>query len=109
MNTSREKKRTLMTIWVIGLIGVALVVLAAFAAELKCTNNELVSKGQALQGEVDTLNVKLKATNSVAYIETVAIEELGMVYPDESQCVYLSEDELPDGDLAMIIRENAYS
>ena len=105
----QAKKKMLIMIAAIGVILIALVVLTAYAAELKCTNNELAGRSEALQGEIDTLNVKLKATNSVAYIENMATEKLGMVYPDETQCVYLSEDEVPKGDLSMIIKENAYS
>jgi cell division protein FtsL len=109
MQTMQAKKKMLITIVAIGLICITIVVLTAYAAELKCTNNELLTQGETLQGEIDTLSVKLKSTNSVGYIETMATEKLGMVYPDETQCVYLSEDEVPKGDLAMIIKENAYN
>lgn len=109
MHATQAKRKMLLMIAIIGFICVTIVVLTAYAAELKCTNNELMASSETLQGEIDTLEVKLKATNSVGYIESMATEKLGMVYPDETQCVYLAEDEVPKGDLAMIIKENAYN
>jgi len=46
-----------------------MVVLTAYAAELRCENNELIAGNKTLRGEVDTLSIKIKSSNSVANIE----------------------------------------
>lgn len=103
------KKRVLTLCAAIGLVAVIMVVLTAHAAEVRCDNNELIAANEALQGEIDTLDVKIKAANSVDHIESVAMDQLGMVYPDKESCIYLSGEAAPDEDLAMTIRENAYN
>ena len=106
---ANSQKRMLINIVVIGLICVFIVVLTAYATELRVDNNRLIANINVLQGEVDTLNVRIKQANNIEHIEQVAVKQLGMVYPDGDQCVYVSQEEAPSGNLAMLIRENAYS
>ena len=98
-----------MAIIAIGLICVSIVVLTAYATELRVDNNKLISSINMLQSDVDTLNVKIKQANNIEHIENIATQQLGMVYPDGEPCIYLSHKEGPSGNLAMVIRENAYS
>ena len=104
-----SQRRIISAIILIGIICVSIVVLTAYAAELRVDNNKLMTSIESLQGEVDTLNVRIKQANNIEHIERVATQELGMVYPNGNQCVYISQEEAPIGNLAMIIRENAYS
>ena len=106
---ARSEKKILYSIVLIGLICVFIVVLTAFATELRVSNNNLISDINILQSEIDTLNVRIKQANNIEHIEKVAVQQLGMVYPDGDQCVYISQQEAPAGNLAMLIRENAYS
>ncbi len=105
----RSERRIIFSIVLIGLICVFIVVLTAYATELRVDNNRLITNINVLQGEVDTLNVRIKQANNIEHIERVAVQQLGMVYPDGDQCVYLSQQEAPSGNLAMLIKENAYS
>lgn len=105
----QSQKRIIMAIIAIGLICVSIVVLTAYATELRVDNNKLISSINILQSDVDTLNVKIKQANNIDHIENVATQQLGMIYPDGAQCVYLSQKEGPSGNLAMEIRENAYN
>ena len=105
----RSQRKLIYSILLIGLICVFIVVLTAYATELRVTNNELISNIDVLQGEIDSLNVQIKQANNIERIEKVAIQQLGMVYPDGDQCVYISQEETPEGSLAMLIRENAYN
>lgn len=106
---ARDKKRILTTTVVVGIICIMMVVLAAYAAELRVENNNLIKKNTAIQGEIDTLNVKVKTANNIENIETVATSELGMVYPSEGQCVYVSSAEKPSGNFATVIKQQAYN
>ena len=104
-----SQRRIIYSIILVGLICVFIVVLTAYATELRVENNNLIEDINLLQGEVDTLNVRIKQANNIERIEEVATRQLGMVYPDGNQCVYLSQEEAPSGNLAMLIRENAYN
>ena len=106
---NQDKKRILTGTVIIGLICIIIVVLAAYSAELRCENNELIASNEALQGEIDTLNVKIKSANNIEHIEKIATGKLGMVYPSEGECVYVGEDDAPKGNFAMAIKEQAYN
>ena len=99
----QDKKRILTGAAVIGLICIIMVVVTAYAAELKVENNE------TLQGEIDTLNVKIKSANNIEHIEKIATGKLGMVYPAEGECVYVSDADAPSGNFAMEIRKQVYN
>lgn len=106
---NQGKKRIIMGTILIGLVFVVLVVLSAYATELKCENNKLVTANETLQGEIDTLNVKIKSANNIEHIEKVAMNKLGMVYPTGGECVILSEEDVPQENFAMVIKEKAYN
>ena len=107
MNTL-DKKRILLSAVMVGIVCILMVVFTAYSAELRCENNLLISENEALQGEIDTLNVKIKSANNIDHIEEVATGKLGMVYPGEGECVYVSNEDAPEGNFAMIIKEQAY-
>ena len=86
-----------------------MVILTAYAAELRVDNNKLITSNNTLQGEIDTLNVRIKAANNIEHIENVAKNQLGMVYPENGQYVFITDDSEPLGDLALLIRSNAYN
>ena len=105
---SLDKKRILSSAIMIGIICILMVVFAAYSAELRCENNALITANEALQGEIDTLNVKIKSVNNIDHIEKIATQKLGMVYPSEGECIYISEDDKPEGNFAMVLKEQAY-
>lgn len=94
---------------IIGMIAIMTVTLVAHAAEVKVENNRLATQNQELQGEIDTLKVKIKTENNISNIEAIAKGKLGMVYPEKGECVYLSEEKAPGTNLATIIMKNAYN
>lgn len=105
----QERKRILVGAVIIGLICIIMVVVTAYAAELRVENNTLISENEAVQGEIDTLNVKIKSANNIEHIEKIATKKLGMVYPSEGECVYLKDSDAPKGNFAMVIKEQAYN
>ena len=109
MSSIIDKKKTILTVVAIGFVCIMLVLLTAFAAELRHQNNALIKQNKALQGEVDTLDVQIQAKTSIARIEDVAMNELGMVYPTSEECVYLTEDDAPEGNFAAVLKEDAYN
>ena len=105
---SLDKRRILTSAIIIGIICILMVVFSAYSAELRCENNVLIAENEALQGEIDTLNVKIKSVNNIDHIEKTATTKLGMVYPSEGECVYVSDEDKPQGNFAMVLKEQAY-
>ena len=105
----RGQRNIIVTILFIGLMCMVMVVLTAYAAELRVDNNKLISSNNTLQGEIDTLNVRIKAANNIENIEQIAKNQLGMVYPETGQYVYINPNDVPLGDLALRIKETAYN
>lgn len=105
----RGQRNIIALILIIGLICMLMVILTAYAAELRVDNNKLINSNNVLQGEIDTLNVRIKAANNIEHIENVAKNQLGMVYPENGQYVYITDSDSPMGDLALLIKSNAYN
>lgn len=105
----QDKKRILTGAVMIGLICIIMVVVTAYAAELKVENNTLTTANETIQGEIDTLNVRIKSANNIEHIEKIATGKLGMVYPAEGECVYISDEDKPEENFAMEIKEQAYN
>lgn len=107
--SANDKRRILVTTVIVGAICIVMVIMAAFAAQLRIENNGLIKENEAIQNEIDTLNVELQSANSLENVEKVAISKLGMVYPSPDQCVYVTEEDTPKGDFATVIKNNAYN
>lgn len=104
-----NKRKVIFNVLAVGILCIIMVVLTAYSAELKCDNNSLVCENEALQGEIDTLTVKIKSANNIEHIEAYAIEKLGMVYPEHGECVYLDQEAAPDANFAMSLKQQAYN
>ena len=109
MAMTNDKKRILMGILVIGFLCILLVIMTAYAAEIRCENNDLISGNEALQSEVETLQIKIKTESNIEYIEKVAKERLGMVYPTQEDCVYLKESDTPQKNFSAVIKHAVYN
>lgn len=104
-----NKRKILFNMFAVGLLCVIMVVLTAYSAELRCDNNKMISDNEALQGEIETLHVKIKSANSIEHIEDYALNKLGMVYPERGECVYLDQESAPAENFAMSLRKEAYN
>ena len=92
----------------IGLLLVAMVVVNAQAAKYQYAINQLRSENNVLENEVRLLNVEIEKSTGIEKLEKYATKNLKMVYPQGSQCIYISEVEDSGAGLADIIREKAY-
>ncbi len=106
---SVERKRIISMVIIIGIVCIAMVVMKATAAEIRCENNEMIAQNKMLQSEVDTLNIKIKTASSVDQIEKIAKNKLGMVYPTSENCVFLTNEDKPKENFAAVIRNNIYN
>ena len=106
--TTKDKRRIMFAIIFTAFVLVTMVVMSAFAAELRHENNALLSENDELSGEVETIEVKIKSASSIDHIETVAKTKLGMTYPTEEQCVSITEKDAPGSNFAAVIKKQAY-
>lgn len=87
----RNKARLLMVTIVVGLLFIGVVIMSAFAANIKYDTNVIAEKNEALQGEIENLTVEIHSANNIEAIESKALKDLGMVEPNSRQCVYLDD------------------
>lgn len=86
----RRKRKTLFHFVLIGLILVMFVAGAAYSSSLAYNNNAMVEENEAINANIQELKVKIHSTVNIGMVENVALKELGMIYPTESQIVQLS-------------------
>lgn len=107
--TPKDKMRLLALTVVVGILCIGLIVTTAFAATIKYETNKIIEKNNAIEAEIENLNVKIYSSNNIEAIEKKATKTLGMVYPSSKQIVYLTKDEKPDKSFASTLKEEAYN
>ena len=70
---------------------------------------QMIKENNALTGEIENLQAKLYSTNNINYIESRAIGELGMTYPDSGERIYITEDDMPEDGFGEVLKEKAYN
>lgn len=107
--TAKDKMRLMILTVVVGVLCIGLIITTAFAASIKYNTNQIIKENNALEAEIENLNVKIYSSNNIEAIEQKATKQLGMVYPSSKQIVYLTEDEKPDSGFAETMRKQAYN
>ena len=107
---SQDTLRVLIAgVLAIGVILIAMVIVNAHTASLQYDVNQLESQNAILQSEVDMLEVKIGSNTSINQLEEYAATNLAMHYPEGNECIHLSSVDLPEENLADIIRQKAYA
>lgn len=103
------KKVIFSSMIAVGITMIMLIIITAYAANLRYDINSMIKENQALMGEIENLQVKVCSANNVDYIEGKAIGELKMIYPAEGNKVYIASDQIQEAGFADIIKEKAYN
>jgi cell division protein FtsL len=103
-----NKKILFLTIILIGVIGLGLVITTAYAANIKYQINATLKQNNIISGEIETLNVQINEATNIQTLENKAQIELGMVYPQMDEFVFIASEAKPSEDFAMIIKSEAY-
>lgn len=106
--TAKDKARLMVLTVAVGILCVGLIITTAFAASIKYDTNQMIKENNALEADIENLNVKIYSTNNIEAIEKKATKELGMEYPSSKQIVYLTEEEKPAKGFADILKKQAY-
>lgn len=88
---------------------IVLIIITAYAANLRYDINSMIKENSVLMGEIENLQVKVYSANNVDYIESKATSELKMAYPGEKDRVYIASDDIPEEGFSDIIKEKAYN
>lgn len=107
--SAKDKVRLLVLTVIVGVLCISLIVTTALAASIKYETNKVIKENNAIQAEIENLNVKIYSSNNIEAIEKVATKKLGMVYPSSKKIVYLKKDEKPDKGFAATLKEEAYN
>ncbi len=107
MNVSRQSRvMIIIFMLVICFAFIVHVWVTARAAEIQYEINSINRQIQATQREVQNLEVKIKSSSNINNLEQRA-EEMGMVYPNFDQIVYL-QTEADIDDFATALKVSAY-
>lgn len=116
---SRQKKKSSVTpkdriammflSVVIGVLCVSIIITTAYSASIKYEINKIIKDNAVIIGEIENLSVKLNQANNIKTIEQKATTQLGMIYPDPNEFIYVKQEEELVKDFALILREEAYN
>ena len=106
--TAAVLRSLIVAVVAVGILFIGIVVVNAQAAKLQYSINQLRSENSTIQTEIDMLTIKLDGSKTINQLESYATEELGMYYPQGSECIHLSAIEPTDGSLADVIKQKAY-
>jgi len=109
MSLDFDKPRMVMSIVLLGIICIAIVVMSAYSANLQKTNSAFETKNEFVQAEIDSINMQISEATKIDNIEKTAVSEYGMVYPDASNCITISNTDTEDINLAATIKDEAYN
>lgn len=107
--TPKDRLAMMFLTIVIGMLCVSVIITTAYAASIKYEINKIIKDNEVITGEIENLTVKLNQSNNIQAIENKAAGQLGMVYPDPNEFVYVKGTEEPVKDFALLLREEAYN
>lgn len=107
--TTKDRIAMLILTIIMGALCVFGIITTAYAASVKYEINNVIKENAVITGEIENLTVKINEANNIQAIEQKATTELGMVYPDPNEFIYLNNTEAPTQDFALLLMEEAYN
>lgn len=107
--TPRDRVAMIFLTIIIGMLCVSVIITTAYSASIKYEINNIIKENGVITGEIENLTVKLNQANNIQAIEQKAMTELGMIYPDPNEFVYIKPEDEPVRDFALLLREEAYN
>ena len=103
----KDKTKIFILIIIACIFCVGLVWLNAVSSKLQYEINSINNKIQQTSWEIRDLEVSVKSKTNITNLEEKAAE-IGMVFPDINDIVYLRGDTPQVQDFALALRENVY-
>lgn len=103
------KKMAFSAVMAAGIAMIMLIIITAYAANLRYDINSMIKENNAIEGEIENLQAQMYTTNNINYVENKAVSELGMTYPDTGNKVYITMDDVPEKGFSDVLKEKAYN
>lgn len=103
------KKMAFSAVVVAGVIMIMLIIVTAYAANIRYDINSMIKENNTLMGEIENLQAQMYTTNNINYVENKATSELGMAYPETGSKVYITMDDVPEKGFSDVLKEKAYN
>lgn len=107
--TPKDRIAMIFLTIVIGVLCVSVIITTAYSASVKYEINEIIKDNEVISGEIENLTVQLNKANNLEAIEYKATTQLGMVYPNPNDFIYIKPTEQPVKDFALLLKEEAYN
>ncbi len=107
--TSKDRVAMMFFTIVIGALCISVIITTAYAASVKYEINKVIKDNAVITGEIENLTVQLNRANNIQTIERRAVTELGMMYPNPNEFIYVKPAEEPIKDFALLLKEEAYN
>ncbi len=106
---ANSKKLIFSGVVAVGFLMIMLIIITAYAANLRYDINSMIKENNALEGEIENLQAQMYTTNNINYVENKAVNELGMTYPDTGDKVYITMDDVPENGFSDVLKQKAYN
>ena len=103
------KKMAFSAVVAAGVIMIMLIIVTAYAANIRYDINSMIKENNPLMGEIENLQAQMYTTNNINYVENKATSELGMAYPETGSKVYITMDDVPEKGFSDVLKEKAYN
>lgn len=104
----KDKVRILFLLVVFGIMGIGLIITAAYSTQVKLETNRVIAQAEEVQGEIDNLNLEIKKSGNISFVEEIAVNRLGMIYPEFSQIAFINANESEGPEFAAVLRQIAF-
>ena len=104
----RDKKKILTAIILIGVMLLLVVAIEAYGVELQYDINTTRRSIQDCERQIQNLEVRIRSANNINNLEIRALE-MGLIYPDFSQIVYLYSGKDGGEELALALKETVFA
>ena len=101
------KGKVVAELLLIFVLMLAVIGITAYNSKIQYDINKLNNQISETQKEIQNLQVQIKTAANITNLESRALE-LGLVYPNYDQIVYLESQEANIEDFALALMESAY-
>lgn len=101
------KGKVIAELLVIFVLMLAVIGITAYNSKIQYDINKMNNQIAETQKEIQNLQVQIKTAANITNLESRALE-LGLVYPNYDQIVYLESQEADIEDFALALMESAY-
>ena len=84
-----ERVLVLLLIFAVGICAFTVICLQAWQSDINYNIYKLKQEAANITGQIDNLNVELNKQNQLDSIESYAVQNFALTYPDQDQYVYI--------------------